>query len=240
MKVLIDSRGRKHLTEGDELHTNKGVVDLKNVKPGDVVETHLGHKFCVVDPKIVDLYEKMPRAGSYMLKKDIGIILAYTGLGDGDVVIDAGTGSAGLALFLGNIVKPNGRVYSYEKNKEAAKIAEKNIKIAGLSEYVTVHSKDIREGIDEGEADLVTLDMDKAWEAVPFANDALKTGGFIAVYNPYIEHASKVYATLKNVGFKAIKTVECIEREIEFRPQGTRPKTRMVGHTGYLTFARKL
>ncbi len=239
MKVLIDERGRKHLGEGDELHTNKGVVELKDVKHGDIVKTHLGHKFRVVDPRIIDLYEKMPRAGSFMLKKDIGLILAYTGLGDGDLVVDAGTGSAGLAVFLGNIVKPNGRVFTYEKNEDAAKIAKKNIEDAGLGEYVKVWVKDIKEGIDE-EADVITLDMHEAWEVVPSTKDALKTGGFIAVYNPYIEHARKVSSTLKRAGFKQIKTVECIEREMEFRKQGTRPKTRMIGHTGYLTFARKL
>ncbi len=239
MKVLIDERGRKHLVEGDELHTNNGVVELKDVKHGDIVETHLGHKFRVVDPRIVDLYEKMPRAGSFMLKKDIGMILAYTGLGDGDIVVDAGTGSAGLAVFLGNIVKPNGRVFTYEKNEDAAKIAKKNIKDAGLGEYVKVWVKDIRDGIEE-EADVITLDMHEAWEVVPSTKDALKMGGFIVVYNPYIEHALKVASALKRTGFKQIKTVECIEREMEFRTQGTRPKTRMIGHTGYLTFARKI
>ena len=34
--------------------------------------------------------------------------------------------------------------------------------------------------------------------------------------------------------------VETLERGLEVRPQGVRPKTRMVGHTGYLVFARKL
>lgn len=239
MKVLIDGRGRKYFTKGNELHTDKGVVDLKGIKHGDIVESHLGHKFHVVDPRIIDLYEKMPRAGSFMLKKDIGLILAYTGLGDGDTVIDAGTGSAGLAIFLGNIVKPNGRVYTYEENEEAAKIAKRNIEDAGLGEYVKVRVKDISEGIDE-EADVITLDMEGAWEAVTCAKDALRTGGFMAVYNPYIEHAARVFSALKKAGFKEIKTVECMEREMEFRKQGTRPKTRMVGHTGYLTFARKL
>ncbi|MFQ5974843.1 MAG: tRNA (adenine-N1)-methyltransferase [Candidatus Hydrothermarchaeales archaeon] len=239
MKVLIDKRGIKHVIEGDTLHTNKGVVDLKEVKHGDLVETHLGHEFRVVDPRIIDLYEKMPRAGSFMLKKDIGLILAYTGLGDGDVVVDSGTGSAGLVIFLGNIVKPNGKIYTYEKNEEAAKIAERNIENAGLGEYVKVRIKDISEGINE-KADVITLDMEGAWKAVPCAKDALRIGGFMAVYNPYIEHATKVVLALRKAGFKEIKTVECIEREMEFRKQGVRPKTRMIGHTGYLTFARKL
>ncbi len=45
---------------------------------------------------------------------------------------------------------------------------------------------------------------------------------------------------LKKFGFSNLKSIECILREIEVKAKGTRPKTRMVGHTGYLTFARFL
>ena len=45
---------------------------------------------------------------------------------------------------------------------------------------------------------------------------------------------------LKKVGFSEVKVLECIVREIEVKAKGTRPKTRMAGHTGYLTFGRKL
>lgn len=239
MKLLVDEKGKKYLTDGEELHTDKGVVSLKGKRHGEKAKSHLGHDFTVIDPRIVDLYEKMQRAGSLMLKKDIGPILAYTGLGDGDVVVDAGAGSGGLAIFLGNVVRPNGRVYTYEKNEEFARIAEKNIEDAGLKDIVVVKVKDIKEGMDE-KADVITLDMEEAWEVIPHAKEALGVGGVIAVYNPYIEHAKRVALELKKHGFKLIKTIECIEREIEFRRQGTRPKTRMVGHTGYLTFGRKI
>ena len=37
-----------------------------------------------------------------------------------------------------------------------------------------------------------------------------------------------------------IEILETLERGLEVRQQGTRPKTRMVGHSGYLLFARKL
>ena len=44
----------------------------------------------------------------------------------------------------------------------------------------------------------------------------------------------------KKLGFRDLTILETFEREMEIRPKGTRPKTRMVGHTGYLVFARKL
>jgi tRNA (adenine57-N1/adenine58-N1)-methyltransferase len=237
--LLIDEKGRKYLTEEEVLHTRYGVVDLRGTKAGGTLESHLGHRFSVLEPGIVDLYEKMPRAGSYLLKKDLGLILAHTGVGTGQVVVDAGTGSGAMAMFLGNIVRPTGRVHTYEIREEFAKIARGNIERAGLSEYVEVTNRDIAQGIDV-QADLVTLDLDEPWRIVPVAYRALKPGGFIAVYTPYMEQARRTRESLKEAGFGAMETVELIQREMEFKVQGTRPRTTKVGHTGYLTFARKI
>jgi len=43
----------------------------------------------------------------------------------------------------------------------------------------------------------------------------------------------------KEVGLSDIKTIDTVQREIEFGARGTRPQTIGVGHSGYLTFARK-
>ncbi len=225
------------MVEGAKLQTDLGIVDLNSA--GDVVKSHLGHEFYVLNPKLIDIYEKMPRSGSFILKKDLGAILAYTGVGSGDIVVDAGTGSATLALFLANIVKPGGRVYTYEINEKFAETARKNIEKAGLQEYIELKIKDIAEGIDEKNVDLVTLDLEEHWKVVSHARNALKRGGFIAIYTPYIEHAKRTVEVLQKESFKSIKTLELLERELEFREKGTRPRTRMLGHTAYITFARK-
>ncbi len=48
------------------------------------------------------------------------------------------------------------------------------------------------------------------------------------------------YRVAKKLDFYDIEILETLERGLEVRQQGTRPKTRMVGHSGYLLFARKL
>ena len=55
-----------------------------------------------------------------------------------------------------------------------------------------------------------------------------------------IGKSTLAYKIAKKLGFRDLTILETLEREMEIRPQGTRPKTRMVGHSGYLVFARKL
>ncbi len=239
-KILISEKGRKFLVKGSDFHSNLGHVEIED--GAETVASHLGHRFAVLDPDIIDIYEKMPRAGSFMLKKDMALIIGCLGVGTGAVVVDAGSGSGALAIFLGNVVGESGRVSTYERNPDFSVVAEGNVETAGLSRIVTVGVCDVLEGFteDSKSVDFVTLDLNEAWKTLEDAKRILKRGGRIAVYNPYIEHARLVHNRLVELGFKEIQTLESVIREMEFRPQGTRPKTSRVGHSGYITFARKV
>lgn len=241
MKILIDEKGSRYLLKDDqeEFHTKYGVVKLEGLKPGDKAISHTGKEFILIEPDIVDIYSKMPRSGSMMLVKDIGTIISNTGIGSGCRVLESGTGSGGLTIFLANICGPEGQVYSYELSEEASNKAKKNMEMAGLENCEFIN-KDINEGIKERDLDAIILDMVDPWIIFIEAGKALKLGGHIAVYNPYVEQARKTFQELEKIGFRTIRTIEVFEREMEFRPQGSRPKTQRVGHTAYLTFGRKI
>lgn len=242
MRILIDAKGKKYPVTDEDLHTNWGYIkkeDITACSDGDVLKTHMGHKFTMIKANLNDYIDLMERKCSIILPKDVGIINAYTGLGYGQKVVEAGTGSGATALYFANIVGSEGEVSTYEVREDFAGIAERNIVEFG-QENVTVKNQDIKEGIIETSVDLVFLDLPQPWNVVEHAEKSLKVGGYLAAYNPYIEQVITINKVLKKYGFSEIKTVECILREIEIKTKGTRPKTRMTGHTGYLTFARKL
>ena len=88
-----------------------------------------------------------------MLPKDIGIVIAYTGMNRDDVVLDAGTGSGVAAIYFGNIARS---VKTYEVRPEFARLAEKNVRTARL-DNVEVIAADMLEAT--GEFDVVHLDL---------------------------------------------------------------------------------
>lgn len=242
MRVLIDEKGKKYLAGSEDLHTHQGFIkkeDIKSSQIGQTLKTHLGWEFTVIKPNINDYVDLMQRKCSIMLPKDVGIITAHTGLGYGQRVVEAGTGSGATALYFGNMVGDKGQVTSYEVREDFASIAKKNIIDFGLDNII-VKCQDIKKGIDEQEVDLIFLDLPKPWDVVESASNSLKVGGYLAAYNPFMEQMSSIHKVLKKSGFSNLTTLEVILREIEVKNKGTRPKTRIMGHTGYLTFGRLL
>lgn len=243
MRILMDERGKKYLLKtGEDFQSDMGIIQsrmIEEARPGDVLRTHLGREVYVLKPSLSDYLELMERRCSILLPKDIGMICAYTGIVNGSRVVDAGTGAGTVAMYLANVVGESGHVTTYEIRKDFAEVAERNIREFGFKN-IEVKNRDIKEGIDEDDLDLVFLDLPQPWELMEDLHGSLIRGGWAVFYNPYIEQVKILHRVGSKVGFADMRTSEIIEREIEVRKQGTRPRTRMVGHTGYLTFMRKV
>jgi tRNA (adenine57-N1/adenine58-N1)-methyltransferase len=192
--------------------------------------------FTVVKPNIIDFLRKAKRGPQIILPKDSALILSTTGCSPDWKVVDAGTGSGFLSMFLGNI---GCKVYTYENRKEFYRIAKNNINNFGLKNIILKNS-DITKGIKERDVDLITLDMKNPQTAVKHAFKSLKSGGWTVIYSMHIEEVKKVVNELEKYNFTDIRILESFQREWQSVKQFTRPKTYMLAHTGFLTFARKL
>jgi tRNA (adenine57-N1/adenine58-N1)-methyltransferase len=222
-----------------KLHTDLGVInldELHNKSFGDTICSHLGAEFVIQKPKAPDFFKYAKRTGAPMMPKDIGIIISNTGLCYSDHVLDAGTGSGILAIYLGGIAK---RVVTYEIREEFMEVAHQNITLAGLSNIESRHGDIVQEiqGLDE-KFDVITLDTMDASKVIPHVQRVIFPGGYIAAYSPFFEQAKEVRAAIDKTGFTEVTTIETIEREISFTDRGTRPSTSRVGHTGFITIAR--
>jgi tRNA (adenine57-N1/adenine58-N1)-methyltransferase len=183
-------------------------------------------------PKI---YRKLKRGPQVMLPKDIGIILAYSGVSKESVCMDAGTGSGWLAVSLARICK---KVYSYDLRTEFIAIAQRNADSLGLTN-IEFRNQDVFQKINERNLDLVVLDLPSSEKALSNAKKALAENGTVVGYLPHMEQVQRFASKLEKLHFSDIHTVEVIVREMLVRKEGMRPSTKGLWHTAYLVFARK-
>lgn len=239
--VLLKGSSKNYfVTAGSgDLHTDVGVFKLDRLlemEYGDSIASHLGFELKTRRPRAPDLFKKLKRTGAPVNPKDIGMIISHTGLNKQDTVLDAGTGSGILAIYLGLIAK---RVLSYEARQDFLDVASSNIALSGLDNLELRYGDILQEihSIDET-FDVFTLDLHHASDVIPFVPEVLNPGGFCVVFSPFVEQAKDVRHAIGMIELEDVVTFECIQREISFSERGTRPSTIRIGHSGYVTFAR--
>ncbi|WP_435335212.1 tRNA (adenine-N1)-methyltransferase [Haloarchaeobius sp. TZWWS8] len=240
MSVLLVHEDREYLVPpGDELQTDLGVLQVpEDVEPGQTLETHLGTEFHVRPLRGPDLFSHFERTGAPMMPRDIGIILGETGVAEGDRVLDAGTGTGVLSAYM---ARAGAAVMTFERDPDFADVARENMRLAGIDDRVDVRTGDVTEFLDElteKQFDVCTLDTGDAATVVEHAPDLLVRGGFLSVYSPFVEQTREAVEAAREAGLSNVTTYETIQRKMDFDERGSRPSTRGVGHTGYLTFAR--
>jgi tRNA (adenine57-N1/adenine58-N1)-methyltransferase len=246
--VLLVSQDRKQfvvrLRSGGQLQTHKGCInhdDLLGRPLGREVQSHTGHAFVVLEPSTSDLVHQLKRATQIMYPKDIGYILLKLNIMPGSRVVEAGTGSGGLALALARAVGSTGRVYSYEIRPDILRLAEKNLEAVGLADNVDFVLDDIAQGIGQTDVDAVFLDVRRPWLYLSQVDSSLKDSGFFGAILPTANQVSELVRALEaEQTFGYIEVEELMLRPYKAVPNRLRPADRMVAHTGYLIFARRV
>jgi len=245
--VLFIGKDRKTfmrtLVPGERLQTHYGYVaydDVIGESFGSRLQTHLGHDIWMLTPNIDDVILHLRRETQIIFPKDLGYIALKLGIQPGVQVIEAGTGSGGLTLTLASLVGQEGHVYSYDRRSRMQQIAKRNLARFDLVERVTFYERDIAEGFDEQDVHALFLDLPEPWTYLPQAYAALRGGGFLGCLVPTINQVVEFNQALHSRHWFYIQVEELLLRQYKTVPQRVRPNDQMVGHTGYLIFARKL
>jgi tRNA (adenine57-N1/adenine58-N1)-methyltransferase len=229
------------LTAGAEFQTHRGVIQHNDLigKPwGSQFFSHLGSPFFLLQPSLGDLIRGTKRTTQIMFPKEIGFILVNMGIGPGQHVLEAGTGSGSLTTALAYAVGNEGKVTSYEVRPEMQALARKNLERIGLAERVDFRIGDIADGFEETGVDALFLDVQNPYDYIPQVRAALKPGGFFGSIQPTTNQVSRLLQALRFEKFAFIEVLEIMLRFYKAEPDRLRPTDRMVAHTGYLIFAR--
>lgn len=229
------------LKAGAEFHSHRGILrhdDLIGQKWGSQVYSHLGNPFFLLQPSLADLLRDIPRTTQILYPKEIGFILVTMGVGPGQHILEAGTGSGALTSAFAFAVGNTGRVTSYEIRTETQQTAIRNLERLNLAENVDFKIRDIAEGFDETGVDALFLDVANPFDYMSQVRGALKLGGFFGCILPTVNQVSRLLYALRQENFAFIDVLEIFLRYYKAEPERLRPVDRMVAHTGFLIFAR--
>ena len=242
--VLLDAKGHRYWVpdaDGPVQVERLGVVDRARLRGKTGCRVEIGTRpFLVLEADTMDLLTSLRRGAQTIGAKDVASLLLWADVRPGNRVVEAGSGTGSLTLALARTVGPQGSVVSYDLRPEASALARRNLERAGLGAIVTFHVGDIRGGIADRDQDAVFLDIPDPWAAVESAWAALRPCGHLAAFSPNMEQVKETVAALRAKRFVEVRSHELLEREMEVHELGVRPSFAALGHTGYLTFARKV
>lgn len=231
------------ILSGEVLQTHRGIIshdDLIGTQWGSQVLSHLGNPFYLLRPALGDLITATRRTTQILYPKDVGFILVSMGIGPGQHVLEAGTGSGAMTTALAFAVGPEGHVTTYESREEAINLARKNLTHLGLQDRVTFKLADITNGFEEQDIRALFMDIPTPEKFLGHVRAALIPGGFFGCILPTTNQLSSLLPVLRHENFAFIEICEILLRYYKPVPQRLRPTDRMVAHTGFLVFARPI
>ena len=253
--VLVEENGKTYVVElVDQQVKIKGLgvfnpqQSLTNVAIGERVE--IGQKELKrVPPRLPELSRGMVRRAQTIGSKDAGFFLAKLGLGPGDSVLEAGIGSAGLAMYIQRVLGTKGTHVTVEPRGEHSEVALENLQRAAACWEETPNHHHI-EGTIEASIDAVKavsdgfhaiiLDLPEHPSAIQATAELLLPGARLACYCPVSSQMERAWESCEAAGLTVEWAGELMEREWGRASKGgMRPVNGPFGHTAFLLVAQR-
>ncbi|ACL70373.1 tRNA (adenine-N1)-methyltransferase [Halothermothrix orenii] len=213
---------------------------LKDIRPGSYFEIN-GSRYYVLECDLHNfIMNDLKRRTQIVYPKDASYIIFKLDIAPGKRIGEAGTGSGALTSVFSRMVGRDGRVYTYEKRKDFIKVIKRNLAQVQEFDNVVLHNQSLEDGIEEKGLDAFFLDVREPWQVLKKVKLSLKGNGHLGLILPTTNQVSKTLEVLEKLNFYVSEVVEVLYREYKLIPERLRPDDTMVGHTGYLIFARNL
>lgn len=235
--VYKDKRYFKKMEPGKSFHGKGGIINFS-----DLIGTEYGVRqgfYEIFEPTMEDIIMYgLRRETQIVYPKEAYHICFKLNLKNGSKLCEAGAGSGALTCMFSRMVGPEGRVVSFEKEERHFKNARKNIE-----RYAELKNVDLRQGdimdFDETGLDAAFIDVREPWLIIEKVRDFMRGSAYLGIIVPTTNQVIETLRSL-NDGFGDIEVLELMLRRYKTIPERVRPEDRMVAHTGFLIFARKL
>ncbi|MEK9659113.1 MAG: hypothetical protein VW450_04125 [Chloroflexota bacterium] len=247
--VLYDRRHRRYrivLEAGKRFFTHLGAIDhnrLIGCDDGLAIETDKGHLMRALRPTFAEAVYDLPRQSQVIYPKDLAAILMLGDFYPGARCVEVGFGSGAASAAILRAIGPAGTLTTYEVRDQVVAPSQANVAqlAPGATNHTVVVGDAYESGITQQGVDRVLTDVPEPWRLLESAAIALRTGGVLTCYLPTVLQVHELAMALKaDPRWALVNTLEVLERSWHLAPTSARPEHRMVGHTGFITTARRV
>ena len=228
-----------------EFITNEGKFKFSNVENiPSIVKTTTGVNFKIYKPTYKEFVLLMKRGPQIIYPKDVAQIVLELNIHNSSNVLEIGSGSGALTLYLYTLLKNTGKLYSLDSSKINQRRADKTISryISTLSEennditfineeLVNFDYKTLNEKINS-----IITDVPEPWQF--FTNNNIENSIHWVSYLPSMTQVMRMNDALKDEEFQDIEIKEVILRDWVVDEKIVRPSNKLVSHTGFLISAK--
>ena len=249
--VVLKNNKHKHLAvlkDDQEFVSQNGVIKFNDIRElPSTVTSSKNHEYYVYIPSFDEFILLMKRGPQIIYPKDIGAILIAGNISKNSNILEIGTGSGALTLYLNLILDKKSQLFTLDENEKNQRRAQKTIerfvassKINNLVDVNYINSKLSAFAFNDlaDKVDTIITDIPEPWEF--FLKNQIKQNLNWVSYLPSISQVEKIVNKLRENNFVNIKITETLNREWIVDKKIVRPKNEMVGHTGFVVGARYL
>ena len=249
--VVLKNNNHKHLAvlkDDQEFVSQNGVIKFNDIRDlPSIVTSSKNHEYHVYIPSFDEFILLMKRGPQIIYPKDIGSILIAGNINKDSNILEIGTGSGALTLYLSLILDKKSQLFTLDENEKNQRRAQKTIeryltssKINNVVNVNYINTKLSSFSFNDlaDKVDTIITDIPEPWEFF-LKNQIEKDLNWVS-YLPSISQVEKIVTNLRENNFLNIKITETLNREWIIDRKIVRPKNEMVGHTGFVVSARFL